>query len=329
MDSLNLVSDSSWNDALYSPNFIVPKNYAQSISVTRLNENAVRISDNSYHPQFKINKFGDPQYSSPQTVYQQNQMISDHFQDHRQFPTNSKLQPIEDHQLLADIPYNKNHNIFSPNGLSISASKNDQIIPKVDALIRNHTDLKDFSKILSKNSQEKDQNPPKLINTYRNDAKSDKSLSVGEQLHPIVLPSSEYDDVPIPSSQATASNSSGLYVSVLDLPEENTELHLLAAGNKKTTSILQDVNHQLLSQQPAKFHVKRSEANPIATSFSVGHVRVSSEKSKNMKHILYHLETDTTYQVTVSVENKYGWSDLSDIFTFYTKPGKDHFKDRF
>ncbi|KAF2366044.1 Immunoglobulin I-set [Trinorchestia longiramus] len=47
---------------------------------------------------------------------------------------------------------------------------------------------------------------------------------------------------------------------------------------------------------------------------------LTSEKTQTLRHTLYGLEMDTTYQVTVSVENKYGWSELSDIFTFYTLP---------
>lgn len=56
--------------------------------------------------------------------------------------------------------------------------------------------------------------------------------------------------------------------------------------------------------------------------FTMNNVRSADQKSRTLSHTLTHLETDTTYQVTVSIENKFGWSDESKVFTFYTEPGK-------
>ncbi|XP_047737946.1 uncharacterized protein LOC108674136 [Hyalella azteca] len=67
-----------------------------------------------------------------------------------------------------------------------------------------------------------------------------------------------------------------------------------------------------------------SSSSSINSPTSLGETLMSdsltSEKTQTLQHTLYGLAMATHYQVTVSVENKYGWSELSDIFTFYTLP---------
>lgn len=41
-----------------------------------------------------------------------------------------------------------------------------------------------------------------------------------------------------------------------------------------------------------------------------------------MNHTLQDLQPATDYEVTVAVENKFGWSARSEVFRFYTSKGK-------
>ena len=40
---------------------------------------------------------------------------------------------------------------------------------------------------------------------------------------------------------------------------------------------------------------------------------------RSFGHTLKNLDSDSTYDVTVAVQNKYGWSENSKIFSFYTE----------
>ena len=63
-----------------------------------------------------------------------------------------------------------------------------------------------------------------------------------------------------------------------------------------------------------------STKNPFESP-SLTHEASDWGKTRSLRHTLRGLYTDTSYEATVTVENKYGWSEVSDMFTFYTKPG--------
>lgn len=96
----------------------------------------------------------------------------------------------------------------------------------------------------------------------------------------------------------------------------------LEIGDKVPTTNRMDDNYSDSENQNNVSKGRSRSLRSISVADSLLSASLTSEKAQTLQHTLYNLELDMTYQVTVSVENKYGWSELSDVFTFHTLPGE-------
>ena len=65
----------------------------------------------------------------------------------------------------------------------------------------------------------------------------------------------------------------------------------------------------------------RSKSRHLNQQQNEGSHANEDDRIRPMAHPLEHLESATEYQATVQVENKFGWSQPSEVFDFHTKRG--------